>query len=43
MTSVKMLYQCNCGKFILIEGTTIMDTAFQMNDAVIDHEDVTCG
>jgi hypothetical protein len=43
MTNVKMLYQCNCGKFILIEGTKIMDTAIAMTDAVFDHEDVTCG
>jgi hypothetical protein len=43
MTNVKMLYQCKCGKFILLEGTKIMDTAIAMKQAVIDHEEVTCG
>jgi hypothetical protein len=43
MTIVKMSYECNCGKIILVEGTKIMDTAFVLTDLMFDHEDVTCG
>jgi hypothetical protein len=43
MTSVKMLYQCNCGKFILIEGKESDEVCVRMEQAVIDHEDNACG
>ena len=43
MTHVTMTYLCNCGAVLKVAGKYVMDTAFAMNDAVIDHEDVTCG
>jgi hypothetical protein len=43
MSIVTMIYQCQCGALLKVEGRMVMDTAFAMNDAVIDHEDVTCG
>jgi hypothetical protein len=43
MTHVTMTYLCNCGALLKVAGKYVMDTAFAMNDAVIDHEDVTCG
>jgi len=43
MTNVKMLYQCDCGKFILIEGTESDVVVIQMEQAVIEHKDNACG
>jgi hypothetical protein len=43
MSHVVMEYHCPCGAILKVAGKFVMDTAFAMNDAVIDHEDVTCG
>lgn len=43
MSHVVMEYHCPCGAILKVAGKYVMDTAFAMNDAVIDHEDVTCG
>ena len=43
MSIIKMSYQCQCGVIVKIEDRQIMDGAFALQIAVIDHEDEACG
>jgi hypothetical protein len=43
MTKNKMSYECKCGWVNVVEGKYSDLVCIQMEQAVIEHEDVTCG